>query len=74
MNKIQDDFKQITLLMGGAGGAIPFCTLRQIVLGLEKQASEGDEAAAEVLRCVTQFAALCRLAAKQCGCEKELKA
>ena len=73
MTKIQKDFKQITLLMGGAGGAVPFVTLRQMILSLEKQAAEGELAAAEILGCVSQFAALCRVAAKNCGMAKELK-
>ena len=64
---VQKSFKEITLLFGGAGGAVPFIEMKGLIESMVDQAEAGDDGAKKVLAVVVQFAGLCKVAAKRVG-------
>lgn len=67
--RLEKDFKDITSLMAGAGGAVPFITLQAMLRDLEKQADDGNEKAELLIHGMALFAGTCRAAANHCGVE-----
>ncbi len=63
--RVDKDFRDITYLMAGAGGGIPYLALRKMVAQFTEDAVGGDAKAGNLVDSLSIFAGMCRATAAQ---------
>ena len=60
-NKVMELLNPILDCFAGADGGVTYVKLRGMLVGLQEQASEGDDYAMQIMAIVTQFSKLVKL-------------